>query len=86
MVISIVDANMEKRAKIIKELFELGVTSNVHFKPIPLFTHYSSRYDMINYSMANELYPTLISLPLFYELKKEEVDYICNSLSKILEA
>jgi dTDP-4-amino-4,6-dideoxygalactose transaminase len=86
MVVSIVGADLEKRAKTIKELFELGVTANVHFKPLPLFTHYSSRYDIISYPMANELYPTLISLPLFYELKKEEVDYICNSLSKILEA
>ncbi len=86
MVVSIVDADVEKRAKIIRELFELGVTSNVHFKPLPLFTHYSSRYDIINYPMANELYPTLISLPLFYELSYEEVDHISDSLSKILEA
>lgn len=85
MVVSIVDSNLEKRAKIISELFKQGVTANVHFKPLPLFTHYSSRYDILDYPMANEIYPTLISLPLFYELSNEEVDYICEALSNILE-
>ena len=86
MVVSITDADAQRRAKIIEELFEMGVMANVHFKPLPLFTHYSSRYDILDYPMANQVYPTLISLPLFYELSCEEVDYICNSLSKILEA
>jgi len=86
MVVSIVDSNLEKRAKIISELFELGVTANVHFKPLPLFTHYSSRYEILDYPVANEIYSTLISLPLFYELKNDDVDYICDSIAKILEA
>jgi dTDP-4-amino-4,6-dideoxygalactose transaminase len=85
MVISINGANSKYRGFIIEELFKQGITSNVHFKPLPLFTHYVSRYDIEDFPFANQVYPTLISLPLFYELSRDEVDYICDTLQNILE-
>ena len=64
----------EKRNEIIVKMAELGVATNVHYKPLPMMTAYGS--NCLAYPNAYGYYRNLISLPLHTNLTDEEVDYI----------
>ena len=75
-----------KRREIIIELAELGVSTNVHYKPLPMHTAYKKLgFDIKNYPNAYARYANEITLPLHTCLKDEEVDYIIEMVKKVLK-
>ena len=73
----------KSRNALIQKLESAGITCNVHFKPLPLFTFYRGLgYDMKDYPVAFEMYEREISLPFYCGLSKENVDYIASQLNK----
>ncbi|HOJ63371.1 MAG TPA: DegT/DnrJ/EryC1/StrS family aminotransferase [Spirochaetota bacterium] len=75
----------EKRDQLIDSLKERGIATNVHFIPIPMFSAYKKLgYDIKNYPFSYLQYKNLITLPIFSTMKKEQIDYVCNNLKKIL--
>lgn len=75
----------EIRNEIIVEIAESGVTTNVHFKPLPLMTAYKTKDgDISNYSNSFDYYKNLITLPLHSLLSDEDVEYICDILTEVL--
>ena len=72
-----------KRRQIIIELAELGVNTNVHYKPLPMHTAYKKLgFDIENYPNAYAAYANEITLPLHTCLTDEEVDYIIENVTK----
>ena len=81
--ISGIDFN--KRNEIIAKMGERGVSTNVHYKPLPLLTAYKNLgFDIEDYPNAYNLFVNEISLPLYSTLTDEEVDYIIKNLLDIL--
>jgi dTDP-4-amino-4,6-dideoxygalactose transaminase len=84
------DCNEDMRNKIIKAIAEKEVTTNVHFKPLPMMTLYKNLgYNIADYPIAYKEYAREISLPVYYDLTdemqvqvinavKRSVDEICN--------
>ena len=65
---------------------EAGISTNVHYKPLPLLTAYKNLgFDIKDYPNAYQLFENEISLPIYSTLSDEEVDYICRNLLEILE-
>jgi len=80
------DPNREKRDLIIDEMADKGISLNVHYKPLPLLTAYASRgYKMEDYPRASALFESVISLPVFYDLSLEQIDYLCDTLEEVLK-
>ncbi|WP_405293370.1 DegT/DnrJ/EryC1/StrS family aminotransferase [Methanobrevibacter sp.] len=80
------DITLEERNKIIIEMEERGISTNVHYKPLPLLTAYKNLgFDIKDYPNAYSLFENEISLPIYSTLTDEEVDYICQNLLEILE-
>jgi dTDP-4-amino-4,6-dideoxygalactose transaminase len=53
------------------------VATNVHYKPLPLFTGYKDLgYKIEDYPNAYELYRGEITLPLHTLLSDQDVDYV----------
>ncbi len=78
-----------QRNAIIQEIFELDVSVNVHFIPLPMMTFYKSLgYDIKDYPIAFENYSREISLPVFYDMTdqmiQEVIDAVVNSVNKII--
>lgn len=74
------------RNEIIVKLAELGVASNVHYKPLPMFTAYINLgFDIKDYPNAFNLYENEITLPLNTLLSDEDVKYVVESLTKVLK-
>ena len=81
--ISGIDFN--KRNGIIAKMGERGVSTNVHYKPLPLLTAYKNLgFDIEDYPNAYNLFVNEISLPLYSTLTDEEVNYIIKNLLDIL--
>lgn len=75
-----------ERREIIIKLAERGITTNVHYKPLPMMTGYKKLgFDIKDYPNAYAHYANEISLPLFSRLTNEEVDYIIDNYTDVIK-
>lgn len=78
--------NESERNSIIAKMAEVGVVCNVHFKPLPMMTAYKNLgFDIKDYPNAYKQYANEITLPLHTLLSDEDVEYVCDSLIKIIK-
>ena len=78
--------SMEERNEIIIKMEEHGISTNVHYKPLPLLTAYRNLgFDIADYPNAYHLFENEISLPIYSTLSDDEVDYIAKNLLEILK-
>ncbi|HHL0971714.1 TPA: DegT/DnrJ/EryC1/StrS family aminotransferase [Bacillus cereus] len=74
-----------ERNEIIVKMAEMGVSSNVHYKPLPMLTAYKNLgFDIKDYPNAYSMYKNEITLPLHTLLSNEDVKYVCNTLTRVL--
>ena len=74
------------RNEVISKMAEKGVATNVHYKPLPMFTGYKELgFDIKNYPNAYNQYKNEITLPLYSKLTDDEVNYIINSFIETLK-
>lgn len=78
-----------QRDAIIQAIFDHDVAVNVHFQPLPLLTAYKNLgYEIADFPNALDNYSREISLPVYYDLKDEQVatviDAVCASVQQIL--
>ena len=80
------DLSLEERNEIIVKMEEAGISTNVHYKPLPLLTAYKNLgFDIKDYPNAYHLFENELSLPIYSTLTDEEVDYIIENLLDILK-
>ena len=78
--------SLEDRNEIIVKMEEAGISTNVHYKPLPLLTAYKNLgFDINDYPNAYHLFENEISLPIYSTLTLDEVDYIIKNLLAILK-
>lgn len=82
----ILGISVEQRNEIIIKLAEKGVSSNVHYKPLPMMTAYKNLgYDIKDFPNAYQLYANEITLPLHTKLSDEDVEYIIENYVEIVK-
>ena len=75
----------EQRNEIIREMSERGIKCNVHFKPLPLLSAYRRMgFGIRDYPNAYRQYENEITLPLYSQLRQEQVDYVISQFTEIL--
>lgn len=75
------------RDEIIQKIFDLDVSVNVHFQPLPLLTAYKERgYDIKDYPEAYNSYKNVITLPVYFDLTDAQLNTICNAVKEAVEA
>lgn len=75
----------EEVNKVIEQMAERGIATNVHYKPLPMMTAYKALgFDIKNYPNAYHLFENEITLPLHTKLTDEEVDYIISNFVDIV--
>ena len=76
----------QKRREVIIKMAELGVSCNVHYKPLPMHTAYKKLgFDIKDYPNAYNRYKNEITLPLHTCLTDEEVAYIIDCFKNALK-
>ena len=74
-----------ERNEIIDRMAELGVSCNVHFKPLPMMTAYKNMgFDIKDYPNAYAHYKNEITLPLHTKLSNDDVKYVIECYKKVL--
>ena len=77
--------SLDERNEVIVKMEEAGISTNVHYKPLPLLTAYNNLgFDIKDYPNAYHLFENEISLPIYSTLTYEEVNYIIKTLLDIL--
>jgi dTDP-4-amino-4,6-dideoxygalactose transaminase len=77
------NATEAQRDAIIQFAADQGVSTNVHFQPLPLLSYYKGLgYNMSDYPQAWACYENEISLPVYYDLSNEQLDRVIESIIK----
>lgn len=78
--------SIEYRNQFIIKMSELGVATNVHYKPLPMHTAYINLgFDIKDYPNAFHLYEKSMTLPLHTCLTDEDVDYVLKCFKEVYE-
>lgn len=73
------------RNEIIIKLAEKGISSNVHYKPLPMLTAYKNLgFNIQDYPHSYNYYKNEITLPLYSKLTDEQVKYVINGVKDIM--
>jgi dTDP-4-amino-4,6-dideoxygalactose transaminase len=74
------------RDEFMHQLRQKGIGTSVHFIPIPLHPYFAPYAGLAHNRCprALELYPRLVSLPLYPAMSEEEVDYVAESIKEIV--
>ena len=74
-----------ERDKFIVRMAELGVATNVHYKPLPMHTGYQKLgFDIKDYPNAYEQFKNEVTLPLHTRQTDEDVAYVIECVKKCL--
>lgn len=86
LLVNIDNFDFEKRNRLIKNLANVGISTNVHYKPLPLLTAYKDLgFAIKDFPNALRLYTNEITLPLNSLMKIDDVEYIVENLKKELD-
>ena len=76
----------EQRREIIIKLAEMGVSTNVHYKPLPMMTAYKAMgWNIKDFPNAYAYYENLITLPLHTKLSNKMVEYVVECYKKVVK-
>jgi len=75
----------EQVNKVIEQMAERGIATNVHYKPLPMMTAYKAiGFDIKNYPNAYHLFENEVTLPLHTCLSDDDVEYVINNFVDIV--
>lgn len=72
------------RNQFITNMARAGIATNVHYKPLPMFTAYMGMgFHIADFPCAYEMYKNEITLPLHTLLTDEQINYVTDTFIKI---
>ncbi|MCM3633962.1 DegT/DnrJ/EryC1/StrS family aminotransferase [Paenibacillus camelliae] len=75
-----------RRNEIITKLASKGISSNVHYKPLPMLTAYKNLgFNINNFPNSYSVFKNELTLPLHTFLTSEDVSYICEEYINALK-
>ena len=71
----------------IEKMNKKGIGLAVHYKPLHQLSYYKNKYQfkIDNFPMANSLYESIISLPIYPKLSDSSLDQIINSITELYD-
>jgi dTDP-4-amino-4,6-dideoxygalactose transaminase len=78
---------MISRNDFIRSMSEKGIGTSVHYKPLHRMSYYKNTYDLDpgDFPNAEKLWTGTVSLPVYPGLSDIELEYICDSIEKVLK-
>ena len=73
------------RGDFIQLMAEKGIGTTVHYKPLHHMTYYKETYnlDPADFPNSEKIWNGTVSLPIYPDLKDEELRYVCDSVKSI---
>lgn len=77
----------EEANKVIEEMAERGIATNVHYKPLPMMTAYKAKgLDIKDYPNSYRFFENEITLPLNTRMTEEDVEYVIGNFVEIVSS
>lgn len=71
------------RNRVITRMAEKGVTTNVHFKPLPMHTAYKNMgFDIKDFPNAFDMYSNEITFPTYTTISDDDIHFVVDTLKK----
>ncbi len=81
---NIVGRDEAVRNEFMDKMLDLGVSTNVHYKPLPLHTAYKNLgFDISDYPNAYNRYSTEVTLPSYSKMTDDEVCYVIECVRRV---
>ncbi len=81
--VKLIGKDEEYRNAVIERMANLGVATNVHYKPLPMHTAYKKLgFDIADFPNSFEMYRNEITLPLYSCMTDEQAIYIVDCFRK----
>ena len=75
----------EETNKVIEQMAERGVATNVHYKPLPMMTAYKNLgFDIKDFPNAYNMFVNEITLPLNTKMTDEDLEYVIENFVEIV--
>ncbi len=75
----------EEANKVIEQMAERGIATNVHYKPLPMMTAYKAHgFDIADFPNAYHLFENEITLPLNTKMSMEDAEYVIENFVEIV--
>ena len=85
--VRLVGRTREEANKVIEQMAERGIATNVHYKPLPMMTAYKALgFDIKDYPNAYHLFENEITLPLNTKMTEEDVEYVIENFVEIVKS
>jgi dTDP-4-amino-4,6-dideoxygalactose transaminase len=75
--------NLENRSRVIEALKKQGVNAVFHYLSLHSSKYYEKRHDGRRLPHSDRYSDSLLRLPLFFELEKNQVDWVCGILRSL---
>lgn len=86
-VVRLLGRTREETNKVIEQMAERGIATNVHYKPLPMMTAYKALgFDIKDYPNAFKMFENEITLPLNTKMTEEDVKYVIENFVEIVKA
>jgi dTDP-4-amino-4,6-dideoxygalactose transaminase len=74
------------RSEFMKLMANSGIGTSVHYKPLHRMSYYKDAYklDPEDFPNTEQIWKGTVSLPIYPELKNNELEYICQTIRNIL--
>ncbi len=83
--VRLLGCSREEVNRVMELMAERGITTNVHYKPLPMMTAYKALgFDIANYPNAYHLFENEITLPLYTRLSDEDIEYVITNFRNIV--
>ncbi len=73
-----------RRDEFILKLKERNIGCSVHFIPLHLHPFYSRKFNKDMFPVANKVYQEVVSLPIYPQMRDEDVYYVIENVNKLL--
>jgi len=86
----VIKLNLEKlainRNRFIEELKKRNIGASVHYIPLHLHSYWKKKYHLKtkNYPIANEVFKRIISLPIFPDMSKKDINDVISAIKEII--
>lgn len=77
-------ANESNQAKLMSNLIDCGVGVNLHYMPLYRHPIYVGQYDLNNYPNSEAYFHQAISIPMYYGITDQQLDYVVESVRKLV--
>lgn len=75
----------EEANRVIEQMAERGIATNVHYKPLPMMTAYKNMgFDIKDFPNAYRMFENEITLPLNTRMTDEDVAYVIENFVDIV--